>query len=118
MNKLGGLSAVVSLLGPMLLPALWSMDARGEGTRITTEQVNQAIQQMQKLAENLDVRGDGIFKRVSGVPGSSKATPPDAATREFAGPVDIGNGRKIYLECRGAGSPTVIFESGYRNDEI
>ena len=116
MNKLGGLRAVVSLLGFMLLPALWSMDARGEGTRITTEQVNQAIQQMQKLAENLDVRGDGIFKRVSGVPGSSKATPPDAATREFAGPVDIGNGRKIYLECRGAGSPTVIFESGYRND--
>jgi CubicO group peptidase (beta-lactamase class C family)/pimeloyl-ACP methyl ester carboxylesterase len=66
--------------------------------------------------ENLNVRGEGIFKRVSGVPGSSKATPPDAATREFAGPVDIGNGRKIYLECRGAGSPTVIFESGYRND--
>src|ERR1700732_847334 len=51
MNKLGGLRAVVSLLGFMLLPALWSMDARGEGTRITTEQVNEAIQQMQKLAE-------------------------------------------------------------------
>src|ERR1700726_3053541 len=51
MNKLGGLRAVVSLLGFMLLPALWSMGARGEGTRITTEQVNEAIQQMQKLAE-------------------------------------------------------------------
>ena len=52
MNKFGGLRAVVSLLGFMLLPALWSMDALGEGTRITTEQVNEAIQQMQKLAEN------------------------------------------------------------------
>src|ERR1700731_2679868 len=51
MNKLGRLRAVVGLLGFMLLPALWSMDARGEGTRITTEQVNEAIQQMQKLAE-------------------------------------------------------------------
>src|SRR6202040_966759 len=51
MNKFGGLRAVVSLLGFMSLPALWSMDARGEGTRITTEQVNEAIQQMQKLAE-------------------------------------------------------------------
>ena len=28
--------------------------------------------------------------------------------------VDIG-GRKLYLECRGAGSPTVILESGYRD---
>src|ERR1700758_512321 len=51
MSKLGGLRAVVSLLGFTLLPALWSMDARGEGGRITTEQVNEAIQQMQKLAE-------------------------------------------------------------------
>src|SRR6202023_674304 len=51
MNKLGGLRAVVSFLGFMLLPALWSMDVRGEGTWITTEQVNEAIQQMQKLAE-------------------------------------------------------------------
>jgi hypothetical protein len=33
---------------------------------------------------------------------------------DFAGLVDIGNGRKIFLECRGAGAPTVIFESGYR----
>jgi len=61
------------------------------------------------VVENLNVRGEGIFKRVSVVQGSSKATPPDAATGEFAGLVDIGNGRKIYLECRGAGTPTVIF---------
>src|SRR5947209_8043584 len=26
--------------------------------------------------------------------------------------VDIGPGRKMYLECRGSGSPTVVFVSG------
>ena len=35
---------------------------------------------------------------------------------DFAGLVAIGDGRKMYLECRGLGSPTVILESGYRND--
>jgi pimeloyl-ACP methyl ester carboxylesterase len=35
---------------------------------------------------------------------------------DFAGLVEIGDARKMYLECRGSGSPTVILESGYRND--
>ena len=26
--------------------------------------------------------------------------------------IDIGNGRKLFLECKGEGSPTVILESG------
>jgi pimeloyl-ACP methyl ester carboxylesterase len=30
--------------------------------------------------------------------------------------VDIGDGRKMFLECRGTGGPTVILVSGYRND--
>jgi pimeloyl-ACP methyl ester carboxylesterase len=33
----------------------------------------------------------------------------------FANQVDIGGGRKLYLECRGTGSPTVILESGYHD---
>jgi hypothetical protein len=66
--------------------------------------------------ENLNVRGEGIFKRLSAPEATSKGTLPGPATGEFAGLVDVGNGRKIYLECRGAGSPTVLFESGYRND--
>jgi pimeloyl-ACP methyl ester carboxylesterase len=43
--------------------------------------------------------------------------PPVTPTpqRDFAGLVNIG-GRKMYLECRGTGSPIVILESGYRND--
>lgn len=37
------------------------------------------------------------------------------ATGDFSGPIEIGNGRHLYLECRGKGSPTVILESGYHN---
>jgi pimeloyl-ACP methyl ester carboxylesterase len=37
-----------------------------------------------------------------------------AGSGDFAGLVDIGGGRKMYLECRGAGSPTVVFVSGLK----
>ena len=39
---------------------------------------------------------------------------PTAAQGDFAGLIDIG-GRRLYLECRGTGSPTVILEAGYRS---
>jgi pimeloyl-ACP methyl ester carboxylesterase len=32
--------------------------------------------------------------------------------KDFAGLVDIGGGRKMYMECRGTGYPTVVFVSG------
>jgi pimeloyl-ACP methyl ester carboxylesterase len=38
-----------------------------------------------------------------------------AGTGDFAGLVDIGGGRKMYLECRGEGSPTVVLLSGKGN---
>lgn len=38
-----------------------------------------------------------------------------AATGAFAGLVDV-DGRKVYLQCKGTGSPTVILISGYRNN--
>ena len=51
---------------------------------------------------------------------AQSATPaapsPSGASGDFAGLVDIGGGRHIYLECRGTGSPTVILESGYGNN--
>jgi pimeloyl-ACP methyl ester carboxylesterase len=37
-----------------------------------------------------------------------------AGNGDFAGLVDIGGGRKMYLECRGTGSPTVVLISGTR----
>src|SRR5712692_3707266 len=40
--------------------------------------------------------------------------PRPAAQGEFAGLVDIG-GRRLYLECQGTGSPTVVLLSGYSN---
>jgi pimeloyl-ACP methyl ester carboxylesterase len=33
-------------------------------------------------------------------------------SKDFAGLVDIGGGRKMYMECKGKGSPTVVFVSG------
>src|ERR1700730_19289226 len=51
MNKLGGLRGVVSLLGFILLSALLEMDAQGGGTQITPEKVNEAVREIQKLAE-------------------------------------------------------------------
>jgi D-alanyl-D-alanine carboxypeptidase len=38
-----------------------------------------------------------------------------AAAADFAGLVDIGGGRKMYLECSGTGSPTVVLISGKGN---
>ncbi len=40
---------------------------------------------------------------------------PVAAGGDFAGPVEIGGGRRMYLECQGQGSPTVVLLSGYPN---
>jgi hypothetical protein len=33
---------------------------------------------------------------------------------DFAGLVDIGGRRKMYLECRGTGSPTVVLVAGLK----
>ena len=48
----------------------------------------------------------------------SSADPTDAGTNteaDVAGVFDIGGGRKMYLECRGEGSPTVVLLTGYRD---
>ncbi|HET7254212.1 MAG TPA: hypothetical protein VFJ46_10640, partial [Xanthobacteraceae bacterium] len=37
-----------------------------------------------------------------------------AQSKDFAGLVDVGGGRKMYLECRGTGSPTVVLVAGLR----
>src|SRR5216110_2321406 len=70
----------------------------------------------QVLVENLNVRGEGTFKRQSAPQVAPQSSAPVPTTGDFAGLVAIGDGRKMYLECRGSGSPTVILESGYRND--
>ena len=64
----------------------------------------------------------GLIILLLGVPTSAVAqsatpavTSPTAASGDFAGLVDIGDGRQMYLECRGSGGPTVLLESGYPN---
>lgn len=47
--------------------------------------------------------------------GSHSSHEGSGSSGDFRGPIDIGNGRHLYLECRGKGSPTVILESGYHN---
>jgi pimeloyl-ACP methyl ester carboxylesterase len=44
-----------------------------------------------------------------------RGAPPTASSGDFAGLIDIGGGRKLYLECKGKGSPVVILEAGLRN---
>src|SRR5262249_49847799 len=70
----------------------------------------------QLVAENVNVHGERIFKRVSTPQRTSQSATPVSSSGQFAGLIDIGAGRKMYFECRGSGSPTVILESGYRND--
>ena len=47
--------------------------------------------------------------------GSPPAAPPSSASRsapaDFAGLVEIGDDRSLYMECRGTGSPTVVLIS-------
>jgi pimeloyl-ACP methyl ester carboxylesterase len=51
-----------------------------------------------------------------GVRATGSGSPATAATGDdIAGPVDLGVGRSIYLECHGTGSPTVILLSGFQN---
>ncbi|MGA9276176.1 alpha/beta fold hydrolase [Ilumatobacter sp.] len=45
----------------------------------------------------------------TGAAGSDASGEPTPA---FAGEVDLGNGRSIYVECRGSGGPTVVLVSG------
>jgi pimeloyl-ACP methyl ester carboxylesterase len=48
---------------------------------------------------------------IPALPIVAQAAPSD----DFAGLVDLGGARKMYLECRGEGSPTVVLVSGKGN---
>ncbi len=43
------------------------------------------------------------------------ALAPGAGAAPFAGQVEIGGGRSLYMECEGRGSPTVLLEAGLRS---
>jgi pimeloyl-ACP methyl ester carboxylesterase len=46
---------------------------------------------------------------------ATQAAAVEEAEGDFAGLVDIGGGRQMYMECSGTGSPTVVLESGLGN---
>jgi hypothetical protein len=52
-----------------------------------------------------------------GAPAAQGQMPPpgQASEGDFAGRVSLSDGRRLYLECHGAGGPTVIFEAGLRS---
>ncbi len=72
---------------------------------------------LEMLVEALDTNGQGLLPRVDAPEpaANSQNDAASAANGDFAGLVNIGNGREMYLECRGTGSPPVILEAGYRN---
>jgi len=59
--------------------------------------------------------GCGKSATAPGTSGAARAASTVGTTAprpDFAGQVNLGNGRSIYLECRGSGSPTVVLVSG------
>ena len=53
----------------------------------------------------------GLAPQATVAQAATPAAASQVAAGDFSGLVDIG-GRKLYLECRGQGSPTVILEAG------
>jgi pimeloyl-ACP methyl ester carboxylesterase len=49
---------------------------------------------------------------IFGTPAAAAAQSPAAGN--FAGLIDVGGGRKMYLECHGTGSPTVVLVGGLK----
>jgi pimeloyl-ACP methyl ester carboxylesterase len=54
----------------------------------------------------------GTADSKSGGTSTPTASSNSPRSGEFAGQIDIGNGRKLYLQCAGTGEPTVVLESG------
>ena len=75
------------------------------------------IRHLHVATSNTVSRGAGVFLLLVSFVNPFQPVIAYAAGNKNSGElIDIGDGRKMYLECRGSGSPTVILESGYRND--
>lgn len=48
-------------------------------------------------------------------PANNRPAPASGAAGDFAGQIQISNGRHLYLECHGQGGPTIVLESGYHD---
>ena len=62
--------------------------------------------------------GDGPVPSTGAASASASGTPTASVPTSppLAAVVDIGDGRQLYVQCTGSGSPTVVFESGDEDD--
>jgi pimeloyl-ACP methyl ester carboxylesterase len=99
----------------MFFSSLLAVSRGATGTR-TTGQPPESIMRPLQLRHASPARAVAILLFAVAL-GSPRAASPvaDAAQGDFAGLVDIGGGRRLYLECRGTGSPVVVLEAGYRS---
>src|SRR5437899_11817766 len=75
------------------------------------------IRHLHVATSNTVSRGAGVFLLLVSFVNPFQPVIAYAAGNKNSGElIDIGDGRKMFLECRGSGSPTVILESGYRDD--
>ena len=58
--------------------------------------------------------GPGCFLLPSIVVAASTLTAAPAAPADVSGLIDIDGGRRMYLECRGTGAPTVVLIAGLK----
>ena len=58
--------------------------------------------------------GPGCFLLPAIVVAASTLTAVPVAPTDVAGLIDIGGGRKMYLECHGTGAPTVVLIAGLK----
>jgi pimeloyl-ACP methyl ester carboxylesterase len=80
----------------------------------------QAVGKIWKFAAHPSATADGIGRFLLTIalliaPVGCGANSASGSNNDFDGPIEIGNGRHLYLECHGKGGPTVILESGYHN---
>jgi hypothetical protein len=57
-------------------------------------------------------RGARVFGLLVGLFAAIDSVDHTAMSGNFAGLVDIGSGRKMYLQCRGLGTPIVVLVGG------
>jgi pimeloyl-ACP methyl ester carboxylesterase len=60
----------------------------------------------------------GVRVVVAAQSATPAGSPTSAASGDFAALVDVGDGRRLWLECRGQGSPTVVLEAAYGDSAL
>ncbi|HEX2516072.1 MAG TPA: alpha/beta hydrolase, partial [Chloroflexota bacterium] len=66
------------------------------------------------LTVGLSLISLGAAPAPAGAQPAAQDSPPGGGGA-FSGLVDVGGGRRLYLDCRGAGAPKVVLEAGYGN---